>query len=521
MKKTKRNILCNMAVVLGVMLALMVAVGVKANASSDVKIDKLSEIPNTEHVIIPEGITTLEIAWNHPKLSEVKVLTIPDSLKSIRTEYAITEVFENLEEIIIDDSHPYFSLKDGVFYELNSKGQEDTVIGVLKEKIKEDVVLPSTVSQISSGVFQHCTRLKSITFSKEFHFFYSPYEECEMGDYEEISEEFLGCENLTAFKVEKGNATYSAVGGALYDDQQQVLYAVPKAYQGTFRVPDGVLTIVQQAFYECSQLTKVVIPDGVTRIDFWAFRDCAKLKKIKFLSPYAPYRVGELVFECWNAKIYVPKGLGKIYKKRFIEDDVKLVKEGTYRAQKQKITKLEKTKVRISGGGNIGLSWQQVPYAEGYKIQMKQHNQWKTITTIKDPTRNKYSRHGKKLGMKDGKIYRFRVVAYRGSVKGISASREVCHIGVRQVKAAYTAKGTITVKWNAHKELSGYKIRIRATDNSFEKTYIVKSGRKSKKVIKGLTPGKKYVVRVTGYKQKNKNQWESNMNPMLKVLVEK
>jgi len=45
-------------------------------------------------------------------------------------------------------------------------------------------------------------------------------------------------------------------------------------------IPDGVTSIGELAFSECSGLTKMIIPDGVTSIGAYAFRGCAKLTSV-------------------------------------------------------------------------------------------------------------------------------------------------------------------------------------------------------------------------------------------------
>ena len=49
-----------------------------------------------------------------------------------------------------------------------------------------------------------------------------------------------------------------------------------------YTIPDGVTSIDDEAFYECTGLTSITIPDSVTRIGSGAFNDCDNLTSIKY-----------------------------------------------------------------------------------------------------------------------------------------------------------------------------------------------------------------------------------------------
>lgn len=47
-----------------------------------------------------------------------------------------------------------------------------------------------------------------------------------------------------------------------------------------FIIPDGIIFINWEAFYDCRSLTSISIPDGVRRIDDEAFSGCTSLTSI-------------------------------------------------------------------------------------------------------------------------------------------------------------------------------------------------------------------------------------------------
>ena len=90
---------------------------------------------------------------------------------------------------------------------------------------------------------------------------------------------FMDCGALSEIRVSAGNTAYQSIDGNLYskDGKTLIQYAIGKT-DGAFTLPSGVEKIAAYAFYDCGNLTSVVLGDGVTSVGDYAFQYCGKLE---------------------------------------------------------------------------------------------------------------------------------------------------------------------------------------------------------------------------------------------------
>ena len=82
-------------------------------------------------------------------------------------------------------------------------------------------------------------------------------------------------------EVEEGNEKYSAYDGVIYDVQGKTVLFCPAARKGTVQIRDGAEIICESAFYDCTNLTEVVVPPSVCKIEREAFMCCPRLKVVR------------------------------------------------------------------------------------------------------------------------------------------------------------------------------------------------------------------------------------------------
>lgn len=196
------------------------------------------------NAIIEEGITSIGNAFI--ECFALTSVTIPSGITSIEM-YAFTGC-SALTSIIIPEN--VTTIGDFAFCRCSAL---------------TSIIIPNKVTSIGQGVFEECLALTSIRIPSSV---------------ESIGRlAFLRSSKLTIIDVDVENQIYSSQDGVLYDKNVKRLIFYPPGRIGAFEIPYGVTTI-EDAFFDCDNLTTVIIPNSVTIIGAGAFRDCDNLNSI-------------------------------------------------------------------------------------------------------------------------------------------------------------------------------------------------------------------------------------------------
>ncbi len=149
--------------------------------------------------------------------------------------------------------------------------------------------MPEGVTSIGASAFFHCFRLTSIELPERItNIGNSAFYGCSGLTSIELPEgvisigdgAFSKCSGLTSINISPENGVYTSYDGCLYNKDLTTLIVCPSG-ESRVKLPEGVTSIGDSAFADCSGLTSIELPEGVTSIGDSAFADCSGLTSIE------------------------------------------------------------------------------------------------------------------------------------------------------------------------------------------------------------------------------------------------
>ena len=133
----------------------------------------------------------------------------------------------------------------------------------------KEIIIPDGVTSIGSFAFNGCDGLVDVTIP---------------AGVEKMSGAFVGCKNLATISVVPENVHFCSLSGVVYSKDQKTIIAYPAGRSDMgYTIPDGVTSIDNFAFSDCTNLAEISIPDTVTAVGRAAFSSCDSLKDVYFL----------------------------------------------------------------------------------------------------------------------------------------------------------------------------------------------------------------------------------------------
>lgn len=221
------------------------------------------------------GVISLP-AYSLFRCINLEKLNIPSVLTNIET-YAIASC-DGLQSLTVDDKNPVYTSRDSNGNECNCIIDKATVSGELDLIQGCNVsTIPDNTTKISSGAFYECTGIHSITIPNTVR---------EIGD-----NVFRGCIGLNTkvtipSSVEsigsytfKGCTNLPAVECNVENIPKQLFKDCTNLSSVTL---NNTVSMDNQAFFGCENISAIAIPDSVTSIGSQTFMNCSSLQNIEF-----------------------------------------------------------------------------------------------------------------------------------------------------------------------------------------------------------------------------------------------
>ena len=217
---------------------------------------------NYEYVLLKDGTAKItRYIGNEEKL------IVPDELDGHQVSGAKNAAFKDLTNLT------YISLPDSI-----------TSIGgftFVNCPRLTAISLPNSLTSIGENAFYNCPSLITISLPDSIT---------------SIGENTLSnIKSLTSINVSPDNPVFASIDGVLFLKPEKKLICFPRANSThSYSVPQGILSIGNAAFYQCTSLTSITIPNSVTSIGDSAFFGCKALTSITI--PDSVTTIGDSAF---------------------------------------------------------------------------------------------------------------------------------------------------------------------------------------------------------------------------------
>lgn len=195
----------------------------------------------------------------------LEVIEIPNSITQFYAENEPSYGCTNLKRFSVKDNHPTLKCINGVLF----RKSDNCLISYPKGKTESVYTIPDNILGIGDYAFAKTSLVKIIIPDSVVNIGASP---------------FAYTKKLTDIIVSPDNPGIAFFDGIIYSKKDKRLVECLKTTTTEINIPQGILIIGENAFYDCTGLKNIHIPDSVKTIGENAFFGCTGLNSISIPS---------------------------------------------------------------------------------------------------------------------------------------------------------------------------------------------------------------------------------------------
>lgn len=211
---------------------------------------------------------------------------------------ALIEIADCNKDVVI----PEFVSYGNTEYRIITFGIGSVVFTNDASSVVESITIPKTTNIINKNVLAGCPNLKTVVVDSE-NPYYDSRENCNaiittsQNPYFTPNTLIAGCKTTLI-----PNSVVEIGENAFYDCESLE----------TITIPNSVTKIGKSAFNVCSTLSSITLSENLTEIGNWAFDDCNNLKEVICYAPQPP-TISKYTFSDISPTVYVPENTVTIY----------------------------------------------------------------------------------------------------------------------------------------------------------------------------------------------------------------
>lgn len=241
------------------------------NCNAIIETQSNTLIAGCQNTVIPNGIASID-SWAFEGCVRLTKIVIPGSVASIPD--SVFEFCYGLTSVTLLNG--ITTIGKMAFYGCNKLSA---------------IVFPDSITSIGDQAFAGCDKLTSITIPQSVSYI-GVEAFAGMDSIDNYQGFFNGRNNIKSIKVDERNTIYDSRCNcnAIIETISNTLIAGC----GNTIIPNGVKTIGRSAFAYCEELVAIEIPEGVIEIMDYAFFQCKSLKKV--VLPNSIKKIGKNAF---------------------------------------------------------------------------------------------------------------------------------------------------------------------------------------------------------------------------------